>query len=78
MEQISLRKRDLDYIVTQLAERLKEAGQRLLNTKEKAQQLGIKPNTLRKLAREGKIDCIKRGDNNQAKLYFTFDAKRIY
>lgn len=30
-----------------------------LSTEEKAQQMGIKPETLRRMARSGKVNCIK-------------------
>lgn len=30
-----------------------------LSTEEKAQQMGIKPETLRRMARNGKINCVK-------------------
>ena len=30
-----------------------------ISTEEKAQQMGIKPETLRRMARSGKINCIK-------------------
>lgn len=56
-------------LASEIAESLK-ADKPLLTTKQKAEQLGIEPATLRKWVREGKIDAVKSGDSNQAKLYF--------
>ena len=47
----------------------------LMNTKEKARQLGIKPDTLRKLANKGKINAEKVGDEKQSRLLFTVEAR---
>ena len=45
-----------------------------MTTEQKARQLGIKPDTLRKKAREGKIDAEKSGDSNQSRLMFRIEA----
>lgn len=45
-------------------------GEALLTTKQKAEQLGIKPATLRKWVREGKIEAVKNGTSQQSKLMF--------
>lgn len=75
MNTVALNKRDLDYIVCQLAEVLRKDGLRLMGTNEKSRQLGVHPDTLRKAAREGRIDCEKRGDGKQSRLYFTAESR---
>lgn len=42
-----------------------------MTTEEKAKQLGIKEDTLRRMARRGEIDCIKAGHGPKARLRFT-------
>lgn len=42
----------------------------LLTCRQKAEQLGISPATLRRWVREGKIDAVKQGVSQQAKLAF--------
>lgn len=75
MEQISLKKRDLDYIVEQLAEALRRDRHEYLDTIEKSRQLCVHPDTLRKAVREGRIDAIKQGESKQSRLYFTIDSR---
>ena len=75
MNEIRLNQSQLDYIVEQLAVRIMGLGNGLMNTKEKARQLGIKPDTLRKLANKGKINAEKVGDEKQSRLLFTVEAR---
>lgn len=42
----------------------------MISTEEKARQMGIKPETLRRKARRGEIDCVKIGNSPQARLRF--------
>lgn len=73
-DEIKLSIKQLDYIVEQLAVKIMGLESGLMTTKQKAQQLGIKPDTLRKLANKGKIDAEKKGDEKQSRLMFTFEA----
>lgn len=75
MNEIRLNQSQLDYIVEQLAVRIMGLENGLMNTKEKARQLGIKPDTLRKLANKGKINAEKVGDEKQSRLLFTVEAR---
>ena len=75
MDEIRLNQSQLDYIVEQLAVRIMGLENGLMNTKEKARQLGIKPDTLRKLANKGKINAEKVGDEKQSRLLFTVEAR---
>ena len=75
MNEIRLNQSQLDYIVEQLAVRIRGLENGLMNTKEKARQLGIKPDTLRKLANKGKINAEKVGDEKQSRLLFTVEAR---
>ena len=75
MNEIRLNQSQLDYIVEQLAARIMGLENGLMNTKEKARQLGIKPDTLRKLANKGKINAEKVGDEKQSRLLFTVEAR---
>ena len=75
MNEIRLNQSQLDYIVEQLAVRIMGLKNGLMNTKEKARQLGIKPDTLRKLANKGKINAEKVGDEKQSRLLFTVEAR---
>ena len=74
MNEITLSKKQVDYIVDQLAVKIMGLQGGLMTTEQKAKQLGIKPDTLRKKAREGKIDAEKIGDSNQSRLMFTIEA----
>lgn len=74
MNEITLSKKQVDYIVDQLAVKILGLQGGLMTTEQKAKQLGIKPDTLRKKAREGKIDAEKIGDSNQSRLMFTIEA----
>lgn len=74
MNEITLSKKQVDYIVDQLAVKIMGLQGGLMTTEQKAKQLGIKPDTLRKKAREGKIDAEKIGDTNQSRLMFTIEA----
>lgn len=74
MNEITLSKKQVDYIVDQLAVKILGLQDGLMTTEQKAKQLGIKPDTLRKKAREGKIDAEKIGDSNQSRLMFTIEA----
>lgn len=73
-DEIKLSNKQLDYIVEQLAVKIMGLESGLMTTKQKAQQLGIKPDTLRKLANKGKIDSEKKGDKHQSRLMFTVEA----
>ena len=72
---VTLRKQDLDYLAEKIAGILKESSQQYLNTRDKARQLGIHPDTLRRAALQGRIGCEKRGDGKKARLYFTSDSR---
>ena len=74
MNEITLSKKQVDYIVDQLAVKILGLQGGLMTTEQKAKQLGIKPDTLRKKAREGRIDAEKIGDSNQSRLMFTIEA----
>lgn len=74
MNEITLSKKQVDYIVDQLAVKIMGLQGGLMTTEQKAKQLGIKPDTLRKKAREGKIDAEKIGNSNQSRLMFTIEA----
>ena len=74
MNEVVLSKKQVDYIVDQLALKLMGLEGGLRTTEQKARQLGIKPDTLRKKAREGKIDAEKSGDSNQSRLMFRIEA----
>lgn len=74
MSEVTLAKKQLDYIVEQLAVKLSGLSSGLMTTEQKAKQLGIKPDTLRKKAREGKIDVEKSGDTSQSRLMFRIEA----
>ena len=74
MNEITLSKKQVDYIVDQLAVKIMGLQSGLMTTEQKAKQLGIKPDTLRKKAREGKIDAEKIGDSSQSRLMFTIEA----
>lgn len=74
MNEITLSKKQVDYIVDQLAVKIMGLQSGLMTTEQKAKQLGIKPDTLRKKAREGRIDAEKIGDSNQSRLMFTIEA----
>lgn len=74
MNEITLSKKQVDYIVDQLAMKILGLEGGLMTTEQKAKQLGIKPDTLRKKAREGKIDAEKSGDSNQSRLMFRIEA----
>lgn len=74
MNEITLSKKQVDYIVDQLAVKIMGLQSGLMTTEQKAKQLGIKPDTLRKKAREGKIDAEKIGNSNQSRLMFTIEA----
>lgn len=51
MNEVVLSKKQVDYIVDQLALKLMGLEGGLMTTEQKARQLGIKPDTLRKKAR---------------------------
>ena len=74
MNEITLSKKQVDYIVDQLAIKIMGLEGGLMTTEQKAKQLGIKPDTLRKKAREGRIDAEKSGDSNQSRLMFKIEA----
>ena len=74
MNEIMLSKKQVDYIVDQLAVKIMGLQSGLMTTEQKAKQLGIKPDTLRKKAREGRIDAEKIGDSSQSRLMFTIEA----
>ena len=74
MNEVVLSKKQVDYIVDQLAMKLMGLESGLMTTEQKARQLGIKPDTLRKKAREGKSDAEKSGDSNQSRLMFRIEA----
>lgn len=74
MSEVTLSKKQLDYMVEQLAIKLSGLSSGLMTTEQKAKQLGIKPDTLRKKAREGRIDVEKSGESNQSRLMFRIEA----
>ena len=74
MNEITLSKKQVDYIVDQLAVKILGLSSGLMTTEQKAKQLGISERTLRRKAREGKIDAEKSGDTNQSRLMFKIEA----
>ena len=74
MNEITLSKKQVDYIVDQLAVKILGLQSGLMTTEQKAKQLGISERTLRRKAREGKIDAEKSGDTNQSRLMFKIEA----
>ena len=74
MKEVVLSKKQLDYISKQVALYITGTMSGYMTTEQKAKQLGIKPDTLRKKAREGKIDAEKSGDSNQSRLMFRIEA----
>lgn len=76
--EVTLTQRQLETLAVKIAEQLAAAKPaRMLNTKEKARQLGISVVTLRRMAREGRIDSVKDGDNIQSRLVFREDSLPI-
>ena len=67
MNEVVLSKKQLDYISKQVA--------LYITGTMSAKQWGIKPDTLRKKAREGKIDAVKQGETGQSRLMFSIEAK---
>lgn len=74
MNEITLSKKQVDYIVDQLAVKILGLSSGLMTTEQKAKQLGISERTLRRKAREGKIDAEKSGESNQSRLMFRIEA----
>ena len=74
MNEITLSKKQVDYIVDQLAVKILGLSSGLMTTEQKAKQLGISERTLRRKAREGRIDAEKSGDSNQSRLMFKIEA----
>lgn len=74
MNEITLSKKQADYIVDQLAVKILGLSSGLMTTEQKAKQLGISERTLRRKAREGRIDAEKSGDSNQSRLMFRIEA----
>lgn len=74
MNEITLSKKQMDYIVDQLAVKILGLSSGLMTTEQKAKQLGISERTLRRKAREGRIDAEKSGDSNQSRLMFRIEA----
>lgn len=74
MNEITLSKKQVDYIVDQLAVKIMGLQGGLMTTEQKAKQLGISERTLRRKAREGRIDAEKSGDSNQSRLMFRIEA----
>lgn len=74
MNEITLSKKQVDYIVDQLAVKILGLSSGLMTTEQKAKQLGISERTLRRKAREGRIDAEKSGDSNQSRLMFRIEA----
>ena len=64
MNEVVLSKKQLDYISKQVALYITGTMSGMMTTEQKAKQLGISERTLRRKAREGKIDAEKRGDTN--------------
>lgn len=75
MNEVVLSKKQLDYISKQVALYITGTMSGYMTTEQKAKQLGISERTLRRKAREGKIDAEKRGDTNQSRLMFSIEAK---
>ena len=75
MNELVLSKKQLDYISKQVALYITGTMSGYMTTEQKAKQLGISERTLRRKAREGKIDAEKRGDTNQSRLMFSIEAK---
>ena len=75
MNEVVLSKKQLDYISKQVAFYINNKTSFYMTTEQKAKQLGISERTLRRKAREGKIDAEKRGDTNQSRLMFSIEAK---
>ena len=75
MNEVVLSKKQLDYISKQIALYITGTMSGYMTTEQKAKQLGISERTLRRKAREGKIDAEKRGDTNQSRLMFSIEAK---
>ena len=75
MNEVVLSKKQLDYISKQVALYITGTMSGYMTTEQKAKQLGISERTLRRKAREGKIDAEKRGDSNQSRLMFSIEAK---
>ena len=75
MNEVVLSKKQLDYISKQIALYITGTMSGMMTTEQKAKQLGISERTLRRKAREGKIDAEKRGDTNQSRLMFSIEAK---
>lgn len=75
MNEVVLSKKQLDYISKQVALYITGTMSGMMTTEQKAKQLGISERTLRRKAREGKIDAEKRGDTNQSRLMFSIEAK---
>ena len=71
MNEVVLSKKQLDYISKQVALYITGTMSGYMTTEQKAKQLGISERTLRRKAREGKIDAEKRGDTNQSRLMFS-------
>ena len=70
LRQLAVMVRDMlkDDLANAVKESLEEKP--LLSTEQKAAQLGIKPDTLRRWVREGKIDAVKSGTARQSTLKF--------
>ena len=75
MNEVVLSKKQLDYISKQVALYITGTMSGYMTTEQKAKQLGISERTLRRKAREGKIDAEKRGGTNQSRLMFSIEAK---
>lgn len=75
MNEVVLSKKQLDYISKQVALYITGTMSGYMTTEQKAKQLGISERTLRRKAKEGKIDAEKRGDTNQSRLMFSIEAK---
>ena len=75
MNEVVLSKKQLDYISKQVALYITGTMSGYMTTEQKAKQLGISERTLRRKAREGKIDSEKRGEANQSRLMFRIEAK---
>ena len=75
MNEVVLSKEQMDYISKQVALYITNTTLGYMTTAQKAKQLGISERTLRRKAREGKIDSEKRGEANQGRLMFSIEAK---
>ena len=75
MNEVVLSKKQLDSTSKQVALYITGTMSGYMTTEQKAKQLGISERTLRRKAREGKIDAEKRGDTNQSRLMFSIEAK---